>query len=247
MMRSGASFGDSSEVLLRWIGRHGVGTAENLSIRFAVSEREAAGVLRRACAAGLARRAGTAPGEPALFVLTHRGLRGAGLARLHACRVAPRAEGHLRTVACAAVWLECELSPEFEVLNERELRWFSQSPAQGNGVCAASPYVHHAGGSRKRPDLLVRPMSPVNGRPLAVEVELSRKSAASLAAICVAWKHCEGVEGVLYLAAPSLLDALRRAIDRAGAQRRITVLELAESDVPALRRRTRRSSRAVAA
>jgi hypothetical protein len=72
---------------------------------------------------------------------------------------------------------------------------------------------------------------------VAVEVELTRKSQPWLEAICVAWKHCAGVAAVMYFAAPELLEPLSCAIERAGAQERIVVVELAGCDVPRIRRR----------
>lgn len=232
---------DLAPVLLRWIGRHGVATAENLGIRFELSERCVRRALRPACAARIARCTRTTAHEPELFVLTRAGLRAAGLPQLRECRVAPRTEGHLRAVACTATWLECHLAGSCEVLNERELH--RSSSRLGRGFAAASPYVHHGGGARKRPDLLINPVSPVDGLPVAVEVELSRKSTASLDAICMAWKHCPGVAGVLYVAAPFLLTPLWQAIERTGAERRVIVLALADADVPSLRRRLRERCR----
>jgi hypothetical protein len=236
---------DLTALLLVWIGRHGVATVENLSVRFALSERSVVHALRSACGSGLVRRIGAIEDDSALFALTGGGLRAAGLTQLRVCPVAPRAERHLRTVACAAAWLECRLSPSCEVLNERELHLGAGRILRENSVRAASPYVHHAAGARKRPDLLIRPISPADGLPVAVEVELSRKSATFLYAICMAWKHCQGVAGILYLAAPCVLDALAHAIERSGAEPKITVLALAESDAPVLRRTVRRSSPAL--
>jgi hypothetical protein len=220
-------------LLLAWMGRHGVGTIENLSIRFEISERNVARVLRSAATAGLVRRAGAPSDRPALFALTAAGLQAAGLTQLRPCPVAPRAEGHLRAVASTAVWLECRFAGSCWVLSERELHACGDPLAVDSR--RAGPYVHHAGGARKRPDLLVRPRCSAGGLPVAVEVELSRKSADSLRAICLAWRQCEAVAGVLYLAAPRVLAPLERAVAEAGAQDRITVLALDEHDVPSRR------------
>jgi hypothetical protein len=220
-----------------WIARHGVATVENLSTRFGYSERAVRHVLRSALGSGLLRECGVLAREDALFVATRTGLRAAGLAHLNPCTASPRAQGHLRVVAATAVWLECALAPRYEVLNERELRARAQSARTVGARHRAGPYVHHAGGAYKRADLLIRPRSAADGLPIAVEVELSRKSAQHLRAICAAWRGCHDVAAVLYVAAPSVLEPLRRAIGQADAQQRITVLELEESDVPALRRR----------
>jgi hypothetical protein len=216
--------------VLVWTGRHGVATIENLSIRFGVPERSVARVLRSAASDGLVRRSGRARNQPALFTLTAAGLQAAGLTQLRACPVAPRAEGHLRAVASTAVWLECRLSDSCWVLSERELQACGDSLAIDPH--RVGPYVHHAGGRRKRPDLLIRPRSITGGLPVAVEVELSRKSSDSLRAICLAWKQCPGVAGVLYLAAPRALAPLECAVGEVGAQGRVTVLALDEPDAP---------------
>ena len=224
---------DRGRSVLTWIGRHGVATIENLSIRFGISERSVGRVLRAAASSGLVRRAGMRSEQPALFTLTPAGLQAAGLTWLRQCPVAPRAEGHLRAVASTAVWLECRFSDSCWIVSERELH------AGGDPLAIdprrVGPYVHHAGGVRKRPDLLVRPRRTTGGLPVAVEVELSRKSADSLGAICLAWKQCEALAGVLYLAAPRVLTPLERAVEEAGARGRITVLALQESDVPSRR------------
>ena len=229
-MSTSPATGEDRRSALAWIGRHGVATIENLSVRFGVSERSVARVLRSAAACGLVRRAGRPSEQPALFTLTLAGLEAGGLTQLRPCPVAPRAEGHLRAVASTAVWLECRLRESCSILSERELHAGADQVAIDPR--RVGPYVHHAGGARKRPDLLVRPRSTTGGLPMAVEVELSRKSADLLRAICLAWKQCPAVAGVLYLAAPRVLAPLERAVEEAGARGRITVLALHESDVP---------------
>jgi hypothetical protein len=231
------SDGGRQHELVVWIGRHGVATVENLSIRFSCSERAVRNALRSALGSGLVRECGALAHEDALFVATRTGLRAVGLADLSTCTASARAQGHLRVVAATAVWLECELAPRYDVLNERELRARAGSARVVGARHSAGPYVHHAGGAYKRADLLIRPRSPADGLAVAVEVELSRKSAQHLRAICAAWQGCHDVAAVLYVAAPFVVEPLRRAISQAGAQRRITVLELDDADVPALRRR----------
>ena len=223
-----------AQPMLAWIGRHGVATIENLSVRFALTERTVASALRRAGAAGLVRATGSFRLGRALFTLTPAGLDAAGLSHMRVCPVAARAEAHLRTAANAAVWLERSLAPWCHVFSEREL----QSRPRGSldvRIRRGAAYVHHGGGAYKRPDLLVVPRSSLDGLPLAVEIELSCKSAASLHAICTAWKHCEAIAGALYLAAPRVREPLRRAIERAGAQRRVVVLALDECELPSHR------------
>jgi hypothetical protein len=229
--------GELARELVVWAARHGVATARNLSVRFGYPERT---IMARLCAAEearLLRRAGVLRAEPELFVATRAGLRAVGIRGLRVCAATPRAEGHLRAVASAAVWLERRFGRDCDVLSERELLLHSRAGDLLRGRRLASPYVHHGGGAYKRPDLLIRPTSRADGLPVAVEVELSRKSVAWLRAICAAWNHCPEIAGVLYLVAPHLLKALRVAIEHAGAQRRIVPVALHGCDVPTLRRR----------
>jgi hypothetical protein len=224
-------------MLVAWTARLGVATVENLTIRFALPELEVRTALACAVRASLLRCTGVLRAEPEVFVATRAGLRAVGMGSLPVCSASPRAEGHLRAVASAAVWLERKFGSVCRVISERELQRYARTHQLRGGRRLPSPYVHHAGGTHKRPDLLLRPNSPADGLPVAVEVELSAKSAAWLRAICVAWNSCPGVAGVLYLAAPCVLEPLRRAIEGANAERRIVVVPLDGSDVPTLRRR----------
>jgi hypothetical protein len=219
--------------LLTWIGRHGVACCEDLQLRFDSPSERVAALIAEALEAGLLRSSQSRPCEGPLYAATAAGLRAVGLGSLGVCPVAPRAEAHLRVVARAAAVLERLHGRSCAVLSERELcagahagRWWSQ----------LAPAVHHRGSVAKRPDLLLRPHRAGCGLPLAVEVELSVKPPAQLYAICAAWAACEALGGVLYLAAPAPARALRRAIRRARAGSKITVLALATEDVPALRR-----------
>jgi hypothetical protein len=71
--------------------------------------------------------------------------------------------------------------------------------------------------------------SPPRGGVLAVEVELSIKAPACLAAICRGWARARHIDGVYYLAAPSVEGALARAIRETRAEDRITVLPLEDT------------------
>jgi len=225
----------TSGSLLTWLARHGAGTAEDLAVRFELGHRQMTTALCGMESEGLVRRAGVLVAEPELYVSTAAGLRASGIAGVRLCAATPRAEGHLRAVSAVAVWLECELGSRCDVLNERELARGATGHERVRG--AGRPYVSFAGGMYKRPDLLIRPRSASDGGPVAVEVELSRKSRAHIEAICMAWSRCRSVAGVLYMVAPGLVAPINDAIHGTGADERVTVLELAAADVPALRRR----------
>jgi hypothetical protein len=226
----------AAPALLAWIARLGVATAADLATRFELSPSRVERLIGRDVNEGLLREAGTLAREAPLLVATRAGLRAVGLSALGVCRASARAEAHLRAVASCAVWLERAHGERFEVWSERELRVRGRA-RWGGQRRFASPYVHVGAGAHKRADLLMVPRSAAYGLPLAVEVELSRKSDAQLQAICLAWKHCAEVAGVVYLASPAVVRPLGAAIERAGAGARIAVVALADCDVPVLRRR----------
>lgn len=223
--------------LVRWAARHGVASSEDLATRFAVPAATVDRMLAGSVRAGLVRVAGVLAGEPELWVSTALGLRAVGLPDLRLCPAAPRAEGHLRAVAATAVWLEVRFGSTHDVLSERELEQFARARGRVAYGPRVSPYVNHGRGAYKRPDLLVVPRIAAGGLPVAVEVELTRKSQQWLEAICLAWRHCADVAAVVYLASPEVLAPLSLAVERTGAQERVLVTALADCDVPRLRRR----------
>lgn len=223
--------------LCAWVARFGAATAADLAVRFDLPERRVCASLGKLVKRGLVRRTGALAGEREIFVATAAGLRAVGMRELGVCRASARAEGHLRAVSAAAVWLERGYGQRFEVWGERELRARQRLRNPGRVRPLASPYVHHRAGGYKRPDLLLVPRSPADGLPVAVEVELTRKTASRLEAVMRAWLGCADVSGVVYLAAPAVMEPVRMAIGRAGAHHRVAVLALADCDVPALRRK----------
>ncbi len=118
--------------------------------------------------------------------------------------------------------------PEYRVTGER---WLRGEESEGAPLASAtlgrradgSPLLH-------RPDLVLWSMSHESvaeaSLPIAVEVELTVKAPNRLLEICRAWARCDCVEVVVYFAAPQVLRPLRRAIEKARAGERITVLDL---------------------
>ncbi len=118
------------------------------------------------------------------------------------------------------------------MLSEREIR----AHERDEGELLASARVGELPGGRPalhRPDLAL--LSP-QGRLLAVEVELSVKAPARLAAICRGWARARHVNGVYYLATPQAVRAVSRGVAEMRAGDQITVLPL-ERDRGAARRR----------
>jgi len=158
---------------LRWLARVGASPGEPLALVMRWSRPVLADHLARLVAAGLVWRVPMTRGEGSLLVVTRAGARMADTGR------APRGPGPTswaHTVACA--WT----SAWFEV---RGRRWFSTSEvAQDDGWRGRVSYTDGRGRShrlRHTPDLGTYVGD--SGRPVAVEVELQRKSLARLRGI----------------------------------------------------------------
>jgi hypothetical protein len=158
---------------LRWLARVGASPGEPLALVMRWSRPVLADHLARLIAAGLVWRVPMTRGEGSLLVVTRDGARMAGASR------APRGPGPTswaHTVACA--WM----SAWFEV---RGRKWLSTSElAADDGWRGRVSYTDGRGHShrlRHTPDLGTYVGDP--GRPVAVEVELQRKSLARLRGI----------------------------------------------------------------
>lgn len=210
--------------LLCWTASLGAVTAEALSVRRGVSPESARGQLSAACRRGLLSRARPLSGRPALYTLTAKGARAAGLAGAAPCRVSPSGTEHLIACALAAGSLE-RCYPGHRAIGERELR--SAERACGRPLASARLAGIHGGRSGlHRPDLVL--LAPAGDRslPVAVEVELSIKAPRRLRAICRAWARCRGVAGVVYLVSELVEPAVLRAVAAACAAERIAVVRL---------------------
>jgi hypothetical protein len=163
--------------------------------------------------------------RPALYTLTATGRRLAGLPGLDHCRVTPSNALHL--IECAGVAAALERGyPDHRVGGERELRLAERE--HGGELASARIGTGAAGEALlHRPDLVLWPLVPERGLPVAVEVELTVKAPRRLADICRAWARCRCVSGVVYLASPEVEQPLARAIARADAAERVLVVPLA--------------------
>jgi hypothetical protein len=160
-------------------------------------------------------------GRPGMYTATREGLRWRGIDRLGVFRVGPGAFEHAWQVARVAVELHRAM-PGWGVLSEREVRSLE---ADGEGLFASAQV---GGGERRgvhRPDLAL--LSP-DGDVVAVEVELSVKSASRLAAICRGWARARHVDGVCYLAAPGPARAVERVVRATRVADRVRVFGLGE-------------------
>lgn len=133
----------------------------------------------------------------------------------------PGAFEHAWQVAQTAVELHDGL-PDWEVVSERMIR----SIEDYSGDLFASTQIGHTAeqAALHRPDLAI--VSCDATILASIEVELSIKSAARLAAICRGWARAPHVDRVYYLAATGPGRAVKRAVESERATNRIRVLDL---------------------
>jgi hypothetical protein len=209
--------------ILEWAARMGAVTAEAVAQRERCSVAAARSRLLAAERARLLSRTRPLAEQPALYVITPKGLRASGLSGLRACRITPANARH--AIACAGVAAALELCyPDHRLVGERELR---RDERESHRQLASARLRAPAGDLLvHRPDLVLWPTPGGQGLPVAVEVELTVKAPQRLLEICVAWARCRCVAGVLYLASTEVQRSLGRAIERAQAEERIVVVEL---------------------
>lgn len=209
--------------LARWTASLGAVTAEALAHRRNVSVASARARLGVARRAGLLSRKRPLSGQPALFSVTHAGLRASGMRGVRPCSV--KAPGAHHLIVCAAVAAALERCyPDHRVVGEREL--CRDEREYGHPLASAQlGWTPDARSAMHRPDLVLWP-SADGGLPVAIEVELTIKAHRRLIDICRAWASSRAVAGVLYFAPPDVERALLRAIEKAYASERIVVLPL---------------------
>jgi hypothetical protein len=210
--------------LLVWVARLGAVTAEALAEREQRTVASARGRLLAATRAGQLLRTRPLADGPSLYAATRAGLVLAGMRELDATRISAANARHTAVCAAVAVGLE-RAYPDHRLIGERELRARERS----RGEELASATVRGAAGFGRqlhRPDLVLFSPAPHRCAPIAVEVELTVKAPRRLLGICRAWARCRCVSGALYVTPPEVRAPLERAIDRAGAARRIVVVPL---------------------
>jgi hypothetical protein len=213
--------------IVGWVGRIGAAGVDHVMGRFGMGRSWAYARLARLVADGLLEQRMLLHRKPGLYIATAEGLRWQGLRRLGVYKVSPGSFEHAEQVAGVAVALNRGF-PGWQVLSEREIR----AEESDKGELLASARVGELPGGRAalhRPDLAL--LSP-EGRALAVEVELSVKTASRLRTICRGWARARHVSHVYYLATPPAARAVGRAVKETRAEDRVTVLAL--GDVAAL-------------
>lgn len=205
--------------IVRWIGRMGVVSIDQVRERFGLSRTAAYRRIGACIEGGLLDRWRLLQGEPSLLRASARGLRYGGLA-LPVARVNPELSRHW--LACGWVALRAGGKPGEEIVSEREIRHIER--AERRALASAtigelpdgSPRLH-------RPDLALVGA----GRVVPIEVELTGKAPRRLEAIVRGWCRARCVDLVRYYAPSGAVSAgLRRAIERAHGEERVEVLSL---------------------
>ena len=211
--------------LLCWTAGVGAVTAEALAVREGSSLASARGRLTAAARCGQLRRSAPLCGQPALFTVTRDGLRACGANGVVPARVG--AAGAVHAIVCASVAAALDASyPDHAVIGVPELRRLERSrssPLASVRLRAApgeTPALH-------RPDLVLLPRAGNPSEAIAVEVELTVKAPLRLEQICRAWARSREPAGVLYVVAPAVEPALRRALRSVYAAERVAVVPLA--------------------
>jgi hypothetical protein len=220
--------------MLRRAARIGAITAEALAEIQGAGLASARAQLAAAERRGLLRGRQPLAAQPRLYTVTRAGLRHCGEHRLEPGRVSATGALHLVTCARVAAQIERRL-PGVRVMGERELR--RDEREHGRALASARLRLGGARPELHRPDLVLWPAA-LHGRaaatnpglPIAVEVELTVKAPRRLSEIVAGWARCRLVGGVIYLAAPDVEPALARALDRARAAPKVTVVPLSALD-----------------
>lgn len=203
--------GPASLAGLEWLARVGPAPLGTWRVAMGWSSPTAEDHARRLGQAGWLARHPTSYGEGSLLVVTRDGIGRAGVPVAPARVPAPTWWAQMRACAWTAAWLTrrgqlalgpCELADED--IWRGELRWRDRSGWRSSG---------------HRPDLL----REVDEVPVAVEVELARKSTARLSAVLelqALWRSQGKTGGVTYVCANKLVcERVQRIAARHGLTR----------------------------
>ena len=201
--------GQQSLRALGWLARVGASPLEPLQLVLGCGRRVAFDHVRRLTEAGWVTRVAMRRGDGSLIVITRAGALMAGYEPGRAPR-SPGPSAWAHTCACAwtAAWLQVRgrgWMGERDVLEDPD--W---------SFCLA--YQDHRGTARSwhRPDLAVQ----TGAGPVAIEVELQRKTPRRLAGILAMYDSLideEELAGVIYVTSrPDLEQLVRRIAERTG-------------------------------
>lgn len=203
---------DRDLAMVRWIGRLRFAEAAQVGRRFGLDERHVYRRLRGLVRAGLLDHRRVFHNQPGAYWATRAGLDATDL-RLPPAGIDIRTYEHDRLAAVATIALEDEFGPE-AIVTERELRSLDAAAETPRYAVARGGRAQLGRSGLHFPDLAV---DGRDGRPLAVEVELTAKGRGRLDSIVAGYVRARHIAGVRYYAAPAARTGLERAIARAGA------------------------------
>jgi DNA-binding transcriptional ArsR family regulator len=212
------AFDQPTVAILDWLAAIGAGSPGEVAAASGLSLRATSARLRVLEDAGLTRSCRLLHGAPALYALTHRGLRAAGRRELDPVAISTSGFAHLLAVARVAVALA---HAGHRVAGERDLR--AAERAVGGPLASAEVGLARDGTiALHRPDLVCWSEGP----PIAIEVELTVKAPARLRTIVRGWARSRLVGGVVYYATPHAARALAGALRSECASEHVAVLAL---------------------
>jgi hypothetical protein len=216
-----------SEAMLEWLAGFGAAGAIEIAAVHQISPPAAGARLRMLAGEGLVESVRLLHGQPALHVITRRGLRAAGRGELAVPRISVAGFAHLLECGRVGAALDRAHRGCYAVLSERELR--ASESAAGRAIASAElGYGPSGARERHRPDLVCWPVvrAAHGALPVVIEVELTVKAPERLRTIVRGWARSRLVGGAVYYAAPAPLRALERAVADERAAAAVHVLGL---------------------
>lgn len=208
--------------LLRWIGRIGAVTIDQVMTRFGLGQTVAYDRIAACVAAGLLSRSAVVYEAPTFLTATRGGLELVGLG-LPEVEVSTALARHHHVCGDVAIWLEERYGPQ-SVLSVRELVF--EERLTGRPLASAKVGELPSGHPRlHRPDFAIIAATAIR----AIEVELTPKAPVRLDGIIRSWRRARGLEEVIYVCAPGAARrAVERAIRRTRSEEEVRVLGLEE-------------------
>jgi hypothetical protein len=214
---------DREAEIVAWLGRMGAATCEQVAEHADLNMSKTYSRLRLLIGARLVQHQQLLHRFPGMYTATWRGLRWQGLSHLTVFPLSPTTFKHTWQCTEAAVALEGKL-PGWELLSERDIRVRERD--EDRLIVSARAVRQPDSGRRHRADLgLISP----TGRVTSIEVELMCKDRRTLENICRAWARARHVDHVYYLAEPTVVRTLKRAIAATRAADFITVLDIGDT------------------
>lgn len=210
----------ADQELVRFVGRHGAVAIEHVMAATGVGRTMAYRRVAACVERGLLERLDLVRAEPSLLRATRQGLRYAGLG-LDVARISPGSVNHWLCCASTALALGDEFG-QHAVVTEREIRLHEQ--IEGKPIASARIGEQSDGEPRlHRPDLAVS----IDGRLIAIEVELTPKAPRRLVGLIRAWRRARWVAETRYYCAPGATRrGVEKAVRSARAEERVRILEV---------------------